>query len=58
MKNDIYELYQDGKLILRGTKDYLETKTKLSSTMIDNYCTPGYLENTKNETKTKVVKVT
>jgi len=56
-KNDIYELYQFGKLVLRGDKEYLSKKTKLSMRTINNYCRHGYLEKTKNETQTKVIKV-
>lgn len=57
-KDDIYELYQFGKLVFRGNKEYLAKKTGLSMRTINNYCRPGYLESTKNETQTKVIKVT
>ncbi|AXF54598.1 hypothetical protein [Salicibibacter kimchii] len=57
MNGNIYELYQHGKLIMRGNKRDLSEKTKLSMSTIDKYCTPGYLESTKNETQTKVIKV-
>lgn len=57
-KDDIYELYQFGNLIFRGNKEHLAEMTKLSIRTINNYCRPGYLEGTKNETQTKVIKVT
>lgn len=57
LKRDIYELYQFGELILRGDKEYLSEQNGLSMNTINNYCRPGYLENRRNETQTKVIKV-
>lgn len=56
MKEDIYEVWQNGKMFYKGTKQELSEQMKLSLSTINNYCRPGYLEGTKNETNTKVVK--
>ena len=58
VKEDIYELWQNDKLFITGTKKDLAEFTGLSLGTIDNYCRPGYLEKTKNENNNRVVKVT
>lgn len=55
---DIYELWQNDKLFITGTKKELADFTGLALSTIDNYCRPGYLEKTFNENNNRVVKVT
>ena len=55
---DIYELWQNDNLFITGTKQDLMNFTGLSRATIDNYCRPGYLENTANKSNNRVVKVT
>lgn len=58
MAEKIYELWQKNKKFITGTKQDLMDFTGLSKGTIDNYCRPGYLEKTKNETEIKVIDVT
>ena len=58
MAEKIYELWQRNKKFITGTKQDLMDFTGLSKGTIDNYCRPGYLEKTNNETEIKVIDVT
>ena len=55
---EMYELYQNDRLLFAGTKAYLAKRTGLSLSTINNHCKPGYFDDKKNEIKTKIVKIT
>jgi len=56
--HEMYELYQNDRLLFVGTKAYLAKRTGLSLSTINNHCKPGYFDDKKNEIKTKIVKIT
>lgn len=58
MSEELFELWQGDKKFVTGTKEELARFTGLKLSTINNYCRPGYLENTKNETNIRVVNVT
>lgn len=57
LKEDIFEFYQDGKLLMVGSIKELAKKTLLHEGTLLNYSYPKYLERNKNKNVIKLFKV-
>jgi hypothetical protein len=57
MNEEIYEFYQDGKLLMKGTIRELAKITLLHEGTLLNYSYPKYLEKNKDKNVIKLIKV-